>query len=134
MTYLGNPVTPGSLLKSEKTRKSPPRRNKKLDHLSFIRQLPCLATGKYPPNDPAHIRYSDPMCGKTYTGKGTKSDDEWTVPLSREAHTKQHSMNEEDFWASLGIDPCKIALRLWAISGDLVEGTRIINQLHRREK
>lgn len=133
MTYLGNPVTPGSLLKSEKTRKSPPRRNKKLDHLSFIRQLPCLATGKYPPNDPAHIRYADPSVGKPYIGGGQKSDDEWTVPLSREEHTKQHSMNEEEYWKKLNIDPCKVAMRLWAISGDVIEGTRIIREILRRQ-
>lgn len=135
MTYLGSPLPPGSLLKGEKTRKSPAKRNKKLDHLAFIRMLPCLATGKNPPCDAAHIRYADPACGKPYTAKSMKADDEWAVPLSREAHSKQHSMNEEDFWANAGIDPCKIAMRLWAISGDVIEGTRIIRELHnRREK
>lgn len=132
MSYLGETPLPGSMFKGVKTRKSPAKRNKKLDHLAFIRQLPCLATGKHPPNDAAHIRYADDQCGKEYTPKAMKPNDEWTIPLSREAHLAQHLMSEREYWKQLEIDPCKIAMRLWAISGDVIEGSRIIRELRRR--
>jgi hypothetical protein len=87
------------------------------DHLAWIRTLPCCITGRLPV-DPAHIRYADPVYGKRETGKGEKPDDKWTVPLVRAKHDEQHSMDERIFWARHGLDPLRIALSLYACTGD----------------
>lgn len=86
-------------------------------HLKWLRTLPCCITGERPV-DPAHIRYADPVYGKPQTGKGEKPSDKFCVPLSREKHDEQHGMSEREFWARHGLDPLRIALALFACSGD----------------
>lgn len=86
-------------------------------HLRWIRTLPCVVTGKFPV-EAAHVRYAAPAYGKRETGKAEKPDDRWTVPLSPEMHRQQHSSNERAFWETHGIDPCRVALALYAVSGD----------------
>lgn len=134
MTYLGPTPSPGSMLKGKKTRKSPARRNKQNDHLAYIRLLPCLYCDCFAPCDAAHIRFASVEFGKRDVGGGEKPDDEWTVPLCRKCHTKQHSMDEQDFWNKKFIKPLSMALRLFVISGDVIEGTRIIKEIKRRLK
>lgn len=94
-------------------------------HIDFIHQLPCVITKQYGV-EAAHIRYNDLNYGKTNPGIGRKPDDCWTVPLCPEKHREQHSMNERKFWDNHGIDPLKIALALWKVSGDVARGDNII--------
>ena len=86
-------------------------------HLMFIRNLPCLVTGRRDV-DAAHIRYSDLRVAKRAVGIGEKPDDKWVIPLCRAEHTKQHGMNERQYWNDLGIDPILVALALYSVSGD----------------
>lgn len=91
-------------------------------HLAFIRKLPCLITGRSIHVEAAHIRYANQPLGKRQTGIGEKPSDIWVVPLSAEKHRldvdAQHNGNERDFWERHGIDPCVVALALWAHTGD----------------
>lgn len=92
-------------------------RKENVDHLKWIRTLPCVITGKHPV-EAAHIRYADPAYGKRETGKAEKPDDAFVVPLHPDLHREQHSMNEQVFWAKYRIDPIKVALALSHASGD----------------
>jgi hypothetical protein len=96
-------------------------------HLDFIRQLPCLITGRRPV-EAAHIRYADLPKGKPHTGMGEKPDDRWTVPLHPEMHRKQHAMGERRFWEEQGIDPCAVAQALYAVSGNVKEGLKVLRR------
>lgn len=98
-----------------KGQKRPRREDGK--HLAWIRTLPCLVTGKRPV-EAAHIRYADPVYGKRDVGKQEKPDDRWVVPLHPDMHREQHSGSEKAFWLKHGIDPCRAALALYAITGD----------------
>lgn len=98
-----------------KQRKRP--REESRVHLEWIRTLPCCITGDRPV-DAAHVRYADPVYGKRETGKGEKPDDKWAVPLLRSLHDEQHSGNEKLFWIRRGLDPLRIALSLYACTGD----------------
>ncbi len=86
-------------------------------HLAWIRTLPCIVTGTRPV-EAAHIRYADPVYGKRETGKAERPDDRWVIPLSPDMHRNQHSGSESAFWTKQGIDPCRVALALYALSGD----------------
>lgn len=97
-------------------------------HLQFIRRLPCACGCLRTPCDAAHVRYADLARGKTYTGKGVKPSDRWTVPLTRACHEEQHGMNERAFWDARGIDPLDLAERLYAVSGDEEAGAKIIRE------
>ena len=77
-------------------------------HLKFIRSLPCLACGKFPPSQAAHIR-----CG-TDGGIGLKPSDRYVVPLCDACHAAQHQLGERSFWAAVDIDPLPYASALWA--------------------
>lgn len=92
-------------------------REKDKDHLEFIRTLPCVVSGVRPV-EAAHIRMADPSYGKRETGTAERPDDRWVVPLSPAMHREQHSGSEAEFWTRHGIDPCKVALALYAVTGD----------------
>lgn len=96
--------------------KKRPREHDK-GHLEFIRELPCVVSGVRPV-EAAHIRMGDPAYGKRETGMAEKPDDRWTVPLASGKHKEQHSGSEAAFWAKHKIDPCRVALALYAVSGD----------------
>ena len=102
------------------------RRKPKLDshrrgqHLSFIRQLPCVACGRAAPSEPAHVRTG------TDGGVGIKPGDRYTVPLCTVCHAKQHRIGELSFWSALRIDPLNVAFRLWIVSADLKAGERTV--------
>jgi len=100
-------------------------------HLAWIRTLPCLITGRTPV-EAAHIRYADPAYGKRDVGTAEKPDDRWTVPLAPVVHREQHSGSEREFWKRHGIDPCRVALALYAVSGDDEQGAIILK--HARSK
>ena len=116
----------GSLLKGQGKRSKRETRDKQEHHLKFIAGLPCLATGASAPCQAAHIRYTDPRYAKLNSGMQQKPHDFYAVPLSVEAHSKQHEGNESAFWEALNIDPLSVALQLWAFTGDQVMGERII--------
>lgn len=78
-------------------------------YLNFIRSLNCCICGKSGV-DAAHIRTASLEHGKRGLGMQEKASDKWAVPLCREHHTEQHSMNEMAFWKSYGIDPFVLAL------------------------
>ncbi|MEO3387360.1 hypothetical protein [Mesorhizobium sp. CAU 1741] len=96
-------------------------------HLDWIRTLPCVITGNRPV-EAAHIRYADPVYGKSETGMGEKPSDKWTVPLTSAKHREQHSGNEKLFWLRHGLDPLRIALALYSCTGDDEQGHLIIRE------
>jgi hypothetical protein len=70
-------------------------------------QQPCLVCGRKP-SDPHHLRYMQPRA------LGRKASDEFAVPLCRVHHRAAHRASDERaWWKAAGIDPIKIACRLW---------------------
>jgi len=101
-------------------RKSKPGLRKRVQHLAFVRQLPCVACGKAAPSDAAHVRTG------TDGGVGVKPGDRYAVPLCGACHAKQHRIGELTFWSALRIDPLNVALRLWSVSADMEAGERTV--------
>jgi hypothetical protein len=84
-----------------------PRRYRNRDHLRYVMQQPCLVCGRKP-SDPHHLRYMQPRA------LGRKASDEFAVPLCRVHHRAAHRVRDERaWWQAAGIDPIKIARRLW---------------------
>ena len=102
------------------------RRQHDEPHLHFIRLLPCLICGDDTCTEAAHIRYGDRTAGKRQTGLGERPDDCFTLPLCSVHHRAQHTENEKRWWTDLGIDPIRIALSLWRVSGNCERGVEII--------
>lgn len=86
-------------------------------YLKWLHELPCLVTGARPV-EACHVSYADPRYGKRERGKGEKADDRWTVPLCPSEHRRQHDMNEQAYWTSVGIDPLQVALALYGCDRD----------------
>lgn len=79
-----------------------------MNHLAFIRSLPCCRCGKSP-SQAAHVRMG------TGGGMGMKPDDRYTVPLCADCHRRQHDVGERAFW---GDDPVHfLAGYLWESAG-----------------
>lgn len=97
-------------------------------HLDWIRQLPSVISGVYGV-EACHVRYGDPSYGKRPTGMGEKPDDKWCVPMTPDEHREQHAGSEREFWDKAGIDPLKVALALWAHSGDTETAIKIIGHI-----
>ena len=93
---------------------------RRVQHLDFVRQLPCVACGKAAPSEAAHVRTG------TDGGVGAKPADRYTVPLCAACHAKQYRIGELAFWSALRIDPLNVALRLWTISADIKAGERTV--------
>jgi len=100
--------------------KPKPGFRKRLKHLAFVRQLPCVACGKAAPSDAAHERTG------TDGGVGVKPSDRYAVPLCSVCHAKQHRLGELTFWSALRIDPLNVALRLWTVPADIEAGERTV--------
>jgi hypothetical protein len=84
-----------------------PRRYRNRDHLRFVMQQPCLLCGRKP-SDAHHIRFVQPRA------LGRKASDEFAVPLCRSHHRAVHRAgNEKAWWKQAGIDPTKVARKLW---------------------
>jgi hypothetical protein len=84
-----------------------PRRYRNREHLQFVTQQPCLLCGRAP-SDAHHIRFVQPRA------LGRKASDEFTVPLCRSHHRSVHRAGDEQaWWQTAGIDPLKVARKLW---------------------
>lgn len=94
-------------------------------HLAWLRTLPCVISGRRPV-EAAHIRFGDPVYGKRETGGQERPSDMWCLPVHPDLHREQHSGSEKAFWAKHGIDPCRTALALYAVTGDDEQGEIII--------
>lgn len=112
------PATAFSLSPGKKKRP----RERREDHLDFVRGCPCLVCGSRVRVHAAHLRASYVALGKRDTGKAEKPDDAWTVPLCAEHHTDgpdaQHKGDELAFWDRHKINPFLVALALFRASGD----------------
>ena len=96
-------------------------------HRRFVASLPCLICGARDVQA-AHIRYSDSSVGKPSTGMGQKPDDKYSVPLCVSDHADQHAYGSERYWwKEKYIDPIKVSLALFAVSGDVVQGELIVS-------
>jgi len=84
-----------------------PRRYRNREHLRSVGKQPCLICGRRP-SDPHHLRYLQPRA------LGRKASDEFAVPLCRVHHRAVHrARDEQAWWQAAGIDPVKIARKLW---------------------
>jgi hypothetical protein len=86
---------------------SAPRRYRNKEHLRFVAQQACLVCARKP-SDSHHLQFVQPRA------LGRKSSDEFAVPLCRIHHRAVHLAGDERaWWKSVGIDPVKIARKLW---------------------
>ena len=106
--------------------KPKPDLRRRAQHLAFVRQLPCVACGKAAPSEAAHLRSGSDG------GAGMKPSDRYSVSLCASCHALQHEFGELTFWSTLRIDPLNAALRLWAISGDIQAGERVVFRARQR--
>lgn len=97
-------------------------------HRRFVASLGCLICGATN-TQAAHVRYADLTVGKEYCGKQEKPDDCFVVPLCIGHHSHQHAWHagERDWWDKAGIDPVKVALRLFSVTGDSARGEAIVS-------
>jgi hypothetical protein len=117
------PSPPGSLFKSALSPKKKiafGKKARKIDneHLSLIRECPCVSCGLDPCGEAAHIRMTSD--GRP-TGIGRKPDDAKTISLCRTCHTQQHDVGETKFWGQF--NPLRVAETLYKLSPNL-EGMR----------
>src|SRR5262245_30020984 len=97
-----------------------PRRYRNREHLRYVAQQACLVCGRKP-SDPHHLAFTQPRA------LGRKVSDEFAVPLCRGHHRAVHrSRDERAWWQQAGIDPIKVARRLW-------KGTRGLGQRRSRQ-
>jgi hypothetical protein len=90
-----------------------PRRYRNREHLRYVAQQACLVCGRKP-SDPHHLGFTQPRA------LGRKVSDEFAVPLCRGHHRAVHrSRDERAWWRQAGIDPIKIARRLWKATHQL---------------
>jgi hypothetical protein len=107
-------------------RKLKPDLRRRANHLTFVRQLPCVVCGKAPPSEAAHVRSGSDG------GTGIKPSDRYCLSLCTSCHALQHEFGELRFWSTLRIDPLNVALRLWTVSGDINVGERIVFRARQR--
>jgi ERF superfamily len=87
-----------------------PRRYRNKEHLRFVAQQACLVCGRKP-SDPHHLRFTQPRA------LGWKVSDEFVAPLCRIHHRAVHRVGDERaWWKVVGIDPVKVARKLWRSS------------------
>jgi ERF superfamily len=86
---------------------SVPRRYRNKEHLRYVTLQPCLLCARKP-SDAHHLRFAQPRA------LGRKTSDEFAVPLCRIHHRAAHRAGDERaWWKAAGIDPLKIARKLW---------------------
>ena|SRR5271165_5647136 len=102
------------------------------NHLAFLRMLPCVSCADDTTTEAAHLRAGNLEYGKRSTGMQEKPSDMFALPLCGSCHRAQHKANETNFWSNLGIDPWKLALSLFAASGDHELAHEVISRQVRR--
>jgi hypothetical protein len=118
---------PAARIQRDIARRMPkPDLRRRVQHLAFVRQLPCVACGKAAPSEAAHVRTG------TDGGTGMKPSDRYALSLCADCHARQHRIGELTFWSVLRIDPLNVASRLWTISGDLNAGERTVFRARQR--
>jgi hypothetical protein len=101
---------PGRIDKSVLTINTPKRYRDK-GHLRFVAQQTCVLCGRKPA-EAHHIRFAQPRA------LARKSSDEFTVPLCRAHHRALHRVGDEKaWWQQAGVDPIKVARKLWKLTG-----------------
>ena len=86
---------------------SAPRRYRNKEHLRYVTLQPCLLCARKP-SDAHHLGFVQPRA------LGRKASDEFAVPLCRIHHRAAHRASDERaWWKAAGIDPLKIARKLW---------------------
>ena len=101
---------------------SVPRRYRNKEHLRYVTSQPCLFCARKP-SDAHHLRFLQPRA------LGRKTSDEFTVPLCRTHHREAHrAANEQAWWKAIGIDPVKIARKLWKDSRATKGEQRVISE------
>jgi hypothetical protein len=89
---------------------STPKRYRNKEHLRFVAQQACILCGRKP-SEAHHIRFAQPRA------LGRKASDEFAVPLCRSHHRAIHRAGDEKaWWQKAGIDPLKIARKLWKLT------------------
>src|SRR6266480_4564600 len=84
-----------------------PRRYRNREHLRHVAQQACLVCGRKP-SDPHHLGFTQPRA------LSRKVSDEFAVPLCRGHHRAVHrSRDERAWWRQAGIEPIKVARKLW---------------------
>ena len=84
-----------------------PRRYRNKEHLRFVAQQACVVCGRNP-SDPHHLRFMQPRA------LGCRVSDEFVAPLCRTHHREVHRVSDErGWWKEAGIDPVKVAHKLW---------------------
>src|SRR3981081_2035966 len=84
-----------------------PRRYRNKEHLRYVARQPCLLCARKP-SDPHHLRFIQARA------LGRKASDEFVVPLCRIHHRLLHRVgNEAAWWQEAGIDPIRVARKLW---------------------
>ena len=87
-----------------------PRRYRNKEHLRFVAKQACLVCGRKP-SDPHHLRFVQPRA------LGRKVSDEFVYfALHVESHHRAvHRVGDERaWWKEAGLDPVKIAGKLWS--------------------
>lgn len=87
-------------------------------YLAWLKTQPCCACKRsfmqVGPSDPAHLKAGNVVLGKPWAGTA-KPDDKWATALCRSCHDRQHAHGDElGWWSAHGIDPFKLAARLYA--------------------
>ena len=87
-----------------------PKRHRNKNHLRFVIQQPCLLCGRKP-SEAHQIRFVQPRA------LGRKASYEFAVPLCRSHHRAVHRAGDEKaWWQQAGIEPLKIARKLWKLT------------------
>jgi len=95
-------------------------------HRNFISNLPCAICGDDTTVECAHVRFGDIRVAKSQA-LGKKPSDAFTMPLCGRHHREQHGGNERMFWKARRYDPILVSLALYAVSGDLQTGEKILS-------
>jgi hypothetical protein len=89
---------------------STPKRYRNKEHLRFVAQHACILCDRKP-SEAHHIRFVQPRA------LGRKASDEFAIPLCRSHHRALHRAGDEKaWWQQAGIDPVKIARKLWKLT------------------
>jgi hypothetical protein len=108
-TIMGGSTDPGRANGIDKSilAVAAPRRYRSREHLRYVARQACLLCGRKP-SDPHHLGFTQPRA------LGRKVSDEFVVPLCRGHHRAVHrSRDERAWWKQAGINPIKVARRLW---------------------